>query len=139
MKSQHIRLRIKARHENTALAGTAVHGVAKLAGFSGLVAQKIETCVVEAVNNVILHAYEGGPENSVDIHLEFIHSGLLISVVDQGKSMGMLPNKKLEFDPDDTGELPESGMGLFIIQQIMDTVKYESEKDRNILKMFKRL
>ncbi len=139
MKKRRIRLGIEARLENAALAGAAARGVANLAGFSGLTAKKIETCMVEAVNNTILHAYGQDPEQSVEILLETSTKGILISVMDRGKSMGELPDGKLDFDPDDTGSLPESGMGLCIIRGIMDRVEYVSRKEGNILKMFKRL
>ena len=59
-------------------------------------------------------------------------------VIDKSSS---LPNLKLdvalEFDPRDLENLPEGGMGLFLIQQIMDKVSYNVKDNTDTLSMTK--
>jgi anti-sigma regulatory factor (Ser/Thr protein kinase) len=45
----------------------------------------------------------------------------------------------LDFDPADVEHLPEGGMGLFIIHNVMDRVEYHRHGERNTFSMTRRL
>ena len=45
----------------------------------------------------------------------------------------------LEFDPEDLRSIPEGGMGLVIIKEIMDSTGYKTEDGKNHLTMTKKL
>jgi serine/threonine-protein kinase RsbW len=40
---------------------------------------------------------------------------------------------RLDYCPKDVAGLPEGGMGLYIMHQVMDRVEYASEGGRNVL------
>jgi serine/threonine-protein kinase RsbW len=80
---------------------------------------QVVSAVSEAFNNVVLHAYAGRSSGELALEIESQREGLRIVMTDQGRP----------FDPPavpvpDLGELPESGMGLFIIRSFMDEVVY---------------
>ena len=54
-----ITLQLDSRLENVSLAGSAVRTVAGEVGFEQEECERLELCVVEALTNVIEHAYHG--------------------------------------------------------------------------------
>jgi serine/threonine-protein kinase RsbW len=85
----------------------------------------------EAFNNIAIHGYRAAP-GDVEIEIESDEEGIVIRLIDTGSS----------FDPGcvavpDMANLPESGMGLFIINSFMDEVDYRPGKP-NILRLAKR-
>ena len=106
----------------------------------------VDQCVVEAVTNVIKHAYLGKPGNPVSIELSATTERLDLYVRDQGLTMpqedvARLLNGSpvLNFDPLDLGSVPEQGMGLEIIHQLIDEAAYLAEGGANCLRLTKFL
>ena len=97
-------------------------------------AHRVISAFVEAFNNAVIHAYKGIPAGPVEIELRVLKDRLRVTVSDQGKSFA--PDKVPEPDLD---ALPEGGLGLFIIRNFMDSVRYERIGSRNVLTMEKML
>lgn len=106
-----------------------------------LAQEQFETEVVsalgEAFNNVAIHGYGSGNQaGEVVLEIEATADAIVIRLKDYGTG----------FDPSvvpapDLGQLPESGMGMFIISSFMDSVVYErgSPPDSpNVLCLIKR-
>ena len=86
----------------------------------------------EAFNNVAIHGFRGMPVGSVDIEVSWTAAELVIEMTDSGRS----------FDPDTVeppvlDELPEGGMGIFIMRSFMDEVAYKPGPP-NVLRLSKR-
>jgi serine/threonine-protein kinase RsbW len=93
------------------------------------------SAVGEAFNNIAIHGYAGGGSGDVDIEVDSDGIEVVIRLMDTGRS----------FDPStvpvpDLDELPECGMGLFIMNSFMDEVRYTPGSDGkpNVLCMTKR-
>ena len=87
---------------------------------------------VEAFTNIARHGSQEGAAPEVDIELISNKDGILIRMMDNGRS----------FDPQrlespELKELAESGMGLFIIKSLMDEVEYRPGHP-NMLRLWKR-
>jgi serine/threonine-protein kinase RsbW len=132
-----IKLTIDSNMDNVPLIATTVSRLCSLIPFSDVESYQVEVCVVEAVNNAIKHAYlnEGGHE--VGVIFTVYTNKLIIDICDAGKVMEQKNKPSLDFDPDDVKNLPESGMGLFIIDSIMDELTYKSQQGKNVLTMTK--
>ncbi len=91
----------------------------------------VEICLTEALNNVIKHSYAGDSTKSIEINIRKKNNFLEIEIVDSGQPRKNLTVKNLDFDPADIENLPESGMGLFIIKQLMDEMDYFSNDGKN--------
>ena len=98
---------------------------------------QIELCVTEALNNVIKHSYKGKLEEEIKVQVNFVDKLLEIDVIDKGEARKSYEKPKLDFDPDDIESLPEGGMGLFIIEEIMNETHYRIEEGKNIFTMRK--
>ena len=91
----------------------------------------IEICLIEALNNVIIHAYKGKINKNIDIKVRKEEMEVEIEICDKGKARLNFEKPKLDFDPNDISTLPEGGMGLFIIEELMDSTYYKSEDGMN--------
>ena len=97
---------------------------------------KVVSAVGEAFNNIAIHGYPGGTPGDVDLEFRVSDNGLSVVLLDNGRG----------YDPSSVsprpGALPESRMGLFIINSFMDEVHYrraESPGAPNVLTLEKRL
>lgn len=139
MKSGTIKLIIDSALEHIALVGMAVNTISGEAGFSQETADQMELAVVEAVNNAMKHAYGNRAGREIAVIIEIGPDGITFQVRETGKPMAALNVPELNFDPGDIANLPVSGMGLYLIHQIMDEVCYASSEGTNILTMIKKL
>ncbi|MFH0736740.1 MAG: ATP-binding protein [bacterium] len=84
----------------------------------------VEICIMETLNNVIKHSYNEVDNNEIFIETIIDKNELKIIVDDKGISRKNITKPTLEYDPNNIMDLPESGMGLYIIDQLMDDTKY---------------
>jgi len=137
MESREIKLTIDSNLENVFLIGLAVNGICSHTLLSDLESYYMEVCVVEAVNNMIKHAYSNETGHEVEVNIALHSDRIVFRLRDRGKVMELLDEPELNIDPDDLENLPEGGMGVFIIYEIMDTVTYKQFSDYNVLTITK--
>lgn len=141
MENGKIKLRIESKTENVRLAGTSVNAICHMTGFDPETAYQLELCVVEVLNNCILHAYENSPEGKIDIEVIISQKEMTFVITDRGKSFQnfneLFENSRLDFEPDDLAGLPENGLGLYIIKNIMDRVSYRTSDEKNTMVLTK--
>jgi serine/threonine-protein kinase RsbW len=135
-----VEMRIPTRAEWVRVVRLATAGVAARLGFSYDDVEDLKLAVAEACNNAILHGNAGVRDVNNDESLPFVTvkwavfpDRLHISVSDQGRlDTLVLPTSpttsaQSESDGDElSAELPEGGMGLLLIQSLMDEVTQES-------------
>lgn len=101
--------------------------------------REIELSLAEALNNIIKHAYKSVETNKIDIQFKYNDEKLEISLTDFGEPRENLNKPVLEFDPSDVNSLPEGGMGLFIIEQLMDENIYSRIGNKNVFTLVKNI
>jgi serine/threonine-protein kinase RsbW len=101
--------------------------------------REVELSLAEALNNIIKHSYKGDETNKIDIKMGFENNRIAITLTDYGESRQNLKKPVLEFDPDDIDSLPEGGMGLFIIEQLMDENIYNADGNKNTFTLVKNV
>jgi anti-sigma regulatory factor (Ser/Thr protein kinase) len=139
-----VKLTIASRLDAVPLLGHLVRAVCLHAGLASLEANEVEVCVAEVVNNSIKHAYGGDPDHSVAVEVTLLATELTLDIWDSGKSEE--PSKihqdhrqAFSLDPEHPEDFPESGRGLAIIQQLMDSFEYTPGAERNRFRLTKRL
>ena len=137
-----MRLHIDSDFDKVALLARAVRAIcAELLDADA--ADAVEISLVEAVNNVIEHGYEGKPGRDVGVEVSVQPDRIVIEVVDHAPPMksDALDHAPAEISFDETNidALPEGGMGLALIQMSMDEVEYRSGPGENRLRMVKRI
>ena len=93
---------------------------------------QVVTAVSEAFNNIVLHSYAGREDGIIEMNIRTGRNHISVELRDFGDSFD--PNEIPEPDLD---RLPESGLGMFIIKELMD-VSYRPGRP-NVLTLSKRL
>lgn len=134
-----LRMIIDSRFECVRLAGVALQAMAESLCYPRPEVRDMQLAVVEALNNAVKHAYREEPGHEITIDWAFSPQGVEVVIGDTGLTMNGLKVKQLEFDPDDLNSLPEGGMGLFLIRQIVDEMDYCTFKTENRMRLFKKM
>jgi len=132
-----ISLKINSRLDCVELIGKAVSSICALASLSEVDAYQAELCVVEAATNAIKHAYRKMPAGEIEVKLTLFSSKIVFEVSDTGEEFERFSIPDLSFDPNTVEQLPDGGMGLHIIDKVMDEVNYISKNGSNTLRMVK--
>ncbi len=134
-----MKLRIDSRLDQVFMVGHAIRGICSHLGLDKVVVYKLELAVVEAVNNAIKHAYESRPGYPVEITVGLSRECLRFEICDEGNTLNFQRGACLDYDPRDRKTLPERGMGLTIMEEIMDEISYGRREGRNCLTLCKHL
>lgn len=91
--------------------------------------------VQELLVNIVRHAY-AGESGDIDFEMTLAGAQLNITVRDYANIDFEMPER---IDPIDVLSLPESGMGLYIIQQAFDDIEYQIIAGGHLWLLRKRL
>jgi anti-sigma regulatory factor (Ser/Thr protein kinase) len=110
-----------------------VRQTAQAAGLADAQGTRLELAVEEALVNVFNHAYarQDSP-GAVTCKVGIEADGLTVEIVDEGPPFDPLARP----DPDTTLELEQrqpGGLGIFMIRELTDEVRYRREEGRNVL------
>ncbi len=115
-----ITLKIVSDPKNVSPLGEAINALCLYATNSEVYAHDIQLAVVEALNNVILHAYKSQKGNEIIVKWIQSTGCLNIEIIDYGISMTALPVAALpEIDA-------EGGRGWWIINACVDEYYYKA-------------
>ena len=109
-----------------------VTGLAKrasiVAGMDDATAAKVSIAVDEAVTNIILHAYHGEENHTVELDLRFTPTALEIHMWHTGQ--GIQGDQIVLPDPKEYVKHPrKGGLGLLLMSRFMDEVRFGEDKD----------
>ena len=96
-------------------------------------AYHLNLVLTEATTNAIKHA-NNDPKDTVRITIHIQDNELNIKVYDHGQGFDLESVPLPDFD-----QPRESGMGIFFIRTLMDSVTYTKQSDCNILEIIKYL
>jgi len=116
-----------------------VEAVADLAHLDVGLTMSLNLALEEAVSNVIMYAYPKGSDGLVDVEAIVRKDSLEFILSDNGTPFDptAAPEADITLDVEDR---PIGGLGIFLVRNIMDEVKYNRSDDgKNILSMTKKL
>jgi len=116
-----VRLPSRLGYEKVAMATAA--SVAKLMGFREDRVEDLKTAVAEACINAMEHGNRLNEGLSVGVVLSAGPEGLEVKVIDDGKGLRTLPPKP-DIDRKIHGEEDPRGMGMFLIQALVDEAEW---------------
>lgn len=131
MDFETIKMEISSNPEYVGIIRLTTSGIANKIGFSMDDIEDIKVAVSEACTNAIKHSND----NKFFITFDILENGLAIEIKDTGKGYDVE-----SLHQPDLNNPKESGLGLFIIQSLMDEVNIESKENKGtIIKMTKYL
>lgn len=130
-----IRLKIPAHADYVELVRLCLFGIATDMGFSLEAIDDMKVAASEACNNAILHATTQDEANSIDIVFEISEASLTIRVKDKGPSFNFSETIATEssMHNKEISELQTSGLGLFLMQALMDDVAVITENGTEVV------
>lgn len=98
----------------------SISHLCELAGFTEEERNGTTLAVDEACSNIIRHAYDGAHDQPINVTCKLLNNGVEIIICDFGKNI-----RKSEIKSRDLEEVRPGGLGVHLIQSVMDKVKYE--------------
>ncbi|WP_297135977.1 anti-sigma B factor RsbW [Terrisporobacter sp.] len=131
MTYETIKMEISANPEYVSIIRLTTSGIANKVGFCIDDIEDLKVAISEACTNAIKHSLE----DRFTIVYSIIENGLAIEIIDNGKGYDTASVRQPDLD-----NLKENGMGLFIIESLMDEVNVESVQGKGTtIKMTKYL
>ena len=120
-----------------ALVRDLANRMAELAGFDEATAGRLALAVDEAATNVIEHAYRGAADREVEVRYEDRGSEFRVEVIDTGVMVDprSFPSVDLERY---RAERRKGGLGVHLMEKIMDSVTFRRTARRNVCCLVKR-
>ena len=131
MTYETIKMEITANPAYVSIIRLTTSGIANKVGFCMDDIEDLKVAVSEACTNAIKHS----SDDRFTIIYTMIENGLTIEIIDNGNGYDIS-----SINEPDIENLKESGMGLFIIEALMDEVSIESQEGKGTsIKMTKYL
>lgn len=115
-----------------------VDAASQAAGFGELVTNQMNLVVEEAVVNVIDYGYPAGAQGDIQVRATLDDGILTFVLIDRG-----VPFDPTTREPVDTTlpaeERPIGGLGIFMMQSLMDSIDYERIDEQNVLTLRKKI
>ena len=108
--------------------------VAKAMKFPDDRVEDLKTAVAEACTNAIEHGNKMDATTKVGVTLTVVDGRLQVAVQDEGRGIGTVPTP--DIDRKLAAEDDRRGWGIFLINNLMDEVSFESTPEgKNVVKM----
>jgi serine/threonine-protein kinase RsbW len=138
-KERNISLTVPALPEYVDLVRLTLYGIASKMKFTFEDIEDMKVAVSEACNNAVLHAY-GGEDGKIEVQFVAGVEELSITVRDYGRSFTIAENKKTpSLHGKSIDEIQSGGLGLYLMQALMDQVDVQHEGGTTVTLTKKRM
>ncbi|WP_141433284.1 anti-sigma B factor RsbW [Bacillus sp. 03113] len=129
----YIEMKIPAKPEYVGVIRLTLSGIASRLGFSYDEIEDLKIATSEACTNAVQHAYKLTGRGEVMVGFGLYKNRLEVTVADTGESFDFHTSQK-ECGPYNQKEfLREGGLGLYLIEALMDEVKVHHEEGVTVL------
>lgn len=122
----YIEMKIPAKPEYVGIIRLTLSGIASRMGYAYDEIEDLKIATSEACTNAVQHAYKKADGGEVVVGFGLYEDRLEVMVADNGKSFNF-EQIKSELGPysatSDIDQLPEGGLGLFLMETLMDEVR----------------
>lgn len=138
-KERNVTLTVPALPEYVDLVRLTLYGIASKMKFTFEDIEDMKVAVSEACNNAVLHAY-GADDGKIEV--QFVSGGeeLTITVRDFGRSFTIAEKKESpSMHGKSIDEIQSGGLGLYLMQALMDRVDVKHEGGTTVVLTKKRM
>jgi anti-sigma regulatory factor (Ser/Thr protein kinase) len=107
---------------------SALYPLVLEAGFPKKEARKVVLAVDEACSNIIRHAYSGDPTKTITMTVEDDAQRFVVRLRDYGRKVD-----RAEIVPRDLKDIRPGGLGTHFINQVFESVSYETDQGQGTL------
>jgi serine/threonine-protein kinase RsbW len=138
-KDRNITLTVPALAEYVDMVRLTLYGIASKLKFTFEEIEDMKVAVSEACNNAVLHAY-GGEDGKLEVIFIVGADELSITVRDFGRSFTIAENKESpSLHGKSIDEIQSGGLGLYLMQALMDRVEVQHEGGTAVILTKKRM
>ena len=113
-----------------------VHSVGERLNLESSLTSQLTLAVEEAVVNVMSYAYPLGTKGDIQVDAQVTEQYIKFIITDEGKAFD--PTQHSETDTTLSAEdRPIGGLGILLVQTLMDTINYERINGKNVLTLKK--
>lgn len=136
-----IHLQIPSSADYIDIVRACLYSVASKLGFSYEDIEDMKVAVSEACNNAVLHGSQAFQNNKIDISFESSDSDLIITIQNDGPSFAHTDtlNNAAPLQVADIRDLPVGGLGIFLMQALMDNVTVETNDHKTEVTLIKSI
>jgi sigma-B regulation protein RsbU (phosphoserine phosphatase) len=138
MERSTLELRITNELSEIARVNDSFNAFAEEHGVPDDVRRPMNLVFDELLNNVISYAYKDEEEHEIDVLVELSSDRLAVTITDDG-----IPFNPFQGSPPDTDlsieERQIGGLGIHLVQNVMDEVSYNRRTDKNVVILAKHL
>lgn len=127
----YVELKVPAKAQYVGVTRLAISGLASRLGFTFDQIEDLKIAASEAVTNAVEHAYEEGEDGEVIVGCALFENKIEIMIADHGHSFDFEETKKHVGpynDKEDVQFIREGGLGLYLMESLMDEVKVHHEE-----------
>jgi serine/threonine-protein kinase RsbW len=127
----YIEMQIPAKAEYVGVIRLTLSGIASRMGYTYEDIEDLKIAVSEACTNAVVHAYDKDEVGDIIVGFGIFNNKLEMMVADKGVSFNFLQTKSVLVGPytksSKTEQLAEGGLGLYLIETLMDDVRVLNE------------
>ena len=131
------RLILQNSIDQVALLPAFVQDAVKASKLGAEMADSLNLALEEAVVNVIDYAYPEGTSGEVIIDAAVTDTALTFTITDNGKPFDPTARPEVDIHAG-VEDRPIGGLGIHLVRQIMDDVRYERRGEKNVLVLTKK-
>jgi serine/threonine-protein kinase RsbW len=132
-----LRLSIPSQTAYLALVRDVTRKMAEAAGFPEPTTERLALAVDEATTNVIEHAYGGDPQQEIEVRIEDRGPEFRVELIDTGRMVDPRTVPRVDLERY-VSERRTGGLGVHLMEKIMDSVTFRRSARRNICSLVKR-
>jgi serine/threonine-protein kinase RsbW len=132
-----LRLSIPSQTAYLALVRDLTRKMAEAAGFPEATTERLALAVDEATTNVIEHAYRGDPQQELEVRIEDRGPEFRVELIDTGRMVDPRTVPRVDLERY-VSERRTGGLGVHLMEKIMDSVTFRRSARRNICSLVKR-
>lgn len=115
-----------------------IDSIAEEIGIDMSLTMSLNLAIEEAVVNVMDYAYPAGVKGDVEIEVVADDNWLTFTISDSGVAFDPTTKKDADITLS-AEERPIGGLGIFLVRQLMDTIRYERVNGKNVLTLRKKM
>jgi anti-sigma regulatory factor (Ser/Thr protein kinase) len=101
--------------------------------------ERLKTAVAEATMNAMEHGNGFDPDRAVDISVSRSDAAIAVRITDHGGGREIPQAETPDLEAKLEGRQPPRGWGLYLIENMVDEVRTESDEHRHTLELVMRL
>lgn len=131
--------KINCVRDNLKLIREFVYTVLQNLSLSEIEINQLVLAVDEVCSNLIIHSHQCNPENSIEINIQDESEIIIFEIIDHDAPAFDLSQYQKPSLTKIVQERRKGGMGLVLVNKIMDKVEVKCENTQNVWRMSKQL